>query len=242
MSSTTSDSGTATTANVMVAFDSNARYEQAVSNIALASGGSGLASNVGFYFGSRVDTGTRVVNTWLGGATEYSYYFAAGGINVEFDKGWRSDGAGISGIYWRVTGQDSFGIANGTVDNNRSGYGSTSSGGAVMLDNAACSNGSGVHFMFQEREGRDQLISHARAGRIYDVRLPFKFVYGSIFPGLRKHLGNPGNDKRRRIQFSVFRDVAAQRRSRQPKHSEWAVSKRGFTQHDDALGGNPGVA
>ena len=129
----------------MVAFDSNARYDSG-GHIALVSGGSGLASNVGFYFGSRVDTGTRVVNTWVGGATEYSYYFAAGGINVEFDKGWRSDGAGISGIYWRVTGQDSFGIANGTVDNNRSGYGLTSSGGAVMLDNAACSNGSGVHF------------------------------------------------------------------------------------------------
>jgi len=144
--STTSDSGTATTANVMVAFDSNARYDEQVSNIALASGGTGLAYNVGFYFGSRVDTGTRVVNTWVSGAAEYSYYFAAGGINVEFDKGWRSDGAGISGIYWRVAGADSFGIANGTVDNNRSGYGSTSSGGAVMLDNAACLSASGIHF------------------------------------------------------------------------------------------------
>ena len=144
--STTSDSGTATTENVMVAFDSIARYDQSVSNIALVSGGTGMAYNLGFYFGSRVDTGTRVVNTWVSGATEYSYYFAAGGINVEFDKGWRSDGAGVSGIYWRVTGADSFGIANGTVDNNRSGYGSSTSGAAVMLDNAACVNTSGVHF------------------------------------------------------------------------------------------------
>jgi hypothetical protein len=142
----TSDSGTATTANVMVAFDSSARYEQAINNISLVGGGSGLAFNVGFYFGSRVDTGTHLVNTWVGGATEYSYYFAAGGINVDFDKGWRSDGAGVSGIYWRVTAADSFGIANGTVDNNRSGYGSASSGGAVMLDNAACLSGTGIHF------------------------------------------------------------------------------------------------
>ncbi len=143
---TTSDSGTATTTNVMIAFDSSARYDQAINNIGLVNGGSSQAYNVGFYFGSRVDTGTRVTNTWVSGATEYSYYFAAGGINVEFDKGWRSDGAGVSGIYWRVTAADSFGIANGTVDNNRSGYGSSTSGAAVMLDNAACANNTGVHF------------------------------------------------------------------------------------------------
>jgi hypothetical protein len=141
--STTSDSGTATTANVVVAFDSNARYEESVDNISI---GSNTSFNVGFYFGSRVDTGTRLTNTWVAGSTEYSYYFAAGGINVEFDKGWRSDGAGVSGIYWRVAGQDSLGIANGTVDNNRNGTGATISGGAVMLDNAACLNTSGVHF------------------------------------------------------------------------------------------------
>ena len=144
--STTTDSGTATTANVMVAFDSIARYDQSVSNIALVSGGTGQAYNVGFYFDSRVDTGTRVANAWVSGATEYSYYFAAGGINVEFDKGWRSDGAGVSGIYWRVTSADSFGMANGTVDNSRNGYGSPTSGAAVMLDNAACANTSGIHF------------------------------------------------------------------------------------------------
>jgi hypothetical protein len=143
---TTADSGTATTVNVMVAFDSGARYEQAVDNIALATGGSGQVYNVGFYFGSRVDTGTRVTNAWVSGATEYSYYFAAGGINVEFDKGWRSDGAGVSGIYWRVSGADSFGIANGTVDNSRSASGWANSGAAVMLDNAACANNTGIHF------------------------------------------------------------------------------------------------
>ena len=139
----TSDSGTATTVNVAVAFDASARYEESVENIDITTN---TSFNVGFYFGSRVDTGTRVTNTWVSGATEYSYYFADGGINVEFDKGWRSDGAGISAIYWRVAGSDSFGIANGTVDNNRNGYGSVTSGAAVMLDDAACVNTSGIHF------------------------------------------------------------------------------------------------
>ncbi len=168
--STTSDSGTATTVNVMVAFDSSARYDEAVDNIALVNGGTGQAYNVGFYFGSRVDTGTRVTNTWVSGATEYSYYFAAGGINVEFDKGWRSDGAGVSGIYWRVTGPDSFGIANGTVDNNRSGLGSSTSGAAVMLDNAACLNTTGIHFTSRnvKVEINSSLTSGLGAFTMYD--------------------------------------------------------------------------
>ena len=140
----TADFGIATTVNVVFAIPSNARYQQAISNISIANANRtsppATPYQVGFYFGSRVDTGTRIANTWVAGATEYSYYFAAGGINVEFDKGWRSDGAGVSGIYWRVTGPDSFGIANGTVDNNRSGLGSSTSGAAVMLDNAACLN------------------------------------------------------------------------------------------------------
>jgi hypothetical protein len=136
---TYTDTGTATVSNVFIAFDANARYEQAVSNIGL--GNKTLTQTntfqVGFYFGSRVDTGTRIWHGEVSGATEYSYYFPVGGINIDFDKGWRSDGAGIAGIYWRVGGGDSFGIANGTVDNNRGGYGSSSSGAAVMLDNQA---------------------------------------------------------------------------------------------------------
>jgi len=131
------DTGTATTANIMIAFDANARYEQAISNIALGnkSGTQVNTFQVGFYFGSRVDTGTRISHGEVSGATEYSYYFSSGGINIDFDKGWRSDGAGIAAIYWKVGGADSFGIANGTVDNNRGAYGSASSGGAVILDN-----------------------------------------------------------------------------------------------------------
>lgn len=142
----TSDSGTATTINVFVAFNSRARYEQEIKDLSLAQGRSPSSSyNVGIYFGSRVDTGTRVINTWVSGASEYSYYFASGGINVEFDKGWRSDAAGVSGIYWRVSGSDSLGIANGTVDNKQYGR-SPTSGAAVMLDNANCSPQTGIHF------------------------------------------------------------------------------------------------
>ncbi len=141
---TFTDSGTATSIDVMVAFDSNARYEESIKNIMLADLSSLLNSyQVGFYFGSRVDTGTRVDHAEVAGASLYGYYFAGGGINVDFDKGWRSDGSGVAGIYWRVGGGDSFGIANGTTDNGRGQYGASTSGAAVMLDNSAC-NGTGA--------------------------------------------------------------------------------------------------
>jgi hypothetical protein len=140
---TFTDSGTATTADVVVAFDANAHYEQEVKDIAIA-GGSSSKYQVGFYFGSRIDTGSRLVNTWVSGATEYSYYFTGGGINVDFDNGWRSDAAGLGGIYWRVSGSDSFGISNGTVDNNRSSGGYLTSGAAVVLDNSSCAGS--IHF------------------------------------------------------------------------------------------------
>ena len=142
---TFTDTGTATTANVIVAFDANAHYEQEVKDISLSFAAANTYQ-VGFYFGSRIDTGSRIYNTWVSGATEYSYYFTGGGINVDFDKGWRSDGAGLGGIYWRVSGNDSFGIANGTVDNDRSAYGSISSGGAVVLDNSSCGSSDQIHF------------------------------------------------------------------------------------------------
>jgi hypothetical protein len=138
---TFTDTGTATTVNVMVAFDANSRYETAISNIVLTTESTTLdAYQVGFYFGSRVDTGTHMEHTEVAGASMYGYYFAAGGINVDFDKGWRSDGAGIAGIYWRVTGGDNFGLANGTTDNGTEN-GSSTSGAAVMLDNSACVSG-----------------------------------------------------------------------------------------------------
>jgi hypothetical protein len=138
---TFSDTGTATTVNVMIALDSNARYEEAISNISLGYIATPNTFQVGFYFGSRVDTGTRLEHTEVSGATMYAYYFSNGGINVDFDKGWRADAAGIAGIYWRVDGGDSFGIANGTTDNDAFGIYPTS-GAAVMLDGSACGSGS----------------------------------------------------------------------------------------------------
>jgi hypothetical protein len=135
---TFTDSGTATTVNVMVAFDANARYEAAISDLVLSTVSTTLNPyQVGYYFGSRVDTGTHMEHSEVSGATMYGYYFAAGGINVDFDKGWRSDGAGIAGIYWRVGGDDTFGIANGTTDN---GSSASTSGAAVILDNSGCAS------------------------------------------------------------------------------------------------------
>jgi hypothetical protein len=147
-SGTYADAGTATVANVFVAFDANARFEQSISNISLGNNTVTQTNTfqVGFYFGSRVDTGTRIWHGEVAGATKYSYYFSNGGINVDFDKGWRSDSAGIAGIYWRVTASDSFGIANGTVDNSRVAYGSATSGAAVMLDNSSCVANANIHF------------------------------------------------------------------------------------------------
>jgi hypothetical protein len=139
---TYTDSGTATTVNVMVAFDAAARYSARIESIALASGTTN--PQVGFYFGARVDTGTRIEMAQVAGVTMYSYYFSSGGINIDFDHGWRSDGANIAGIYWRAGADDNFGIANGTTDN-RTESSSSTSGAAVMLDNSSCA-GDSVHF------------------------------------------------------------------------------------------------
>jgi hypothetical protein len=136
---TFADSGTATTINVGIAFDSMARSQQEVSNILLTNKG-GLPKDrrmgVNLFFGSRLDAGSRLLNTWVNGALYFDYYFSAGGINVEFDKGWRADGAGMAAIYWRVITGDNFRFANGTdnvaVDGN---------GAALMLDASSCDLG-----------------------------------------------------------------------------------------------------
>jgi len=119
LTGTYTDSGTATTINVAVAFDSFARSQQEISNVYIANQ-AGLPADqqagVNIFFGSRVDAGTRLVNTWVDSALYFDYYFSAGGINVEFDKGWRADGAGLADIYWRVITGDNFRIANGTAN------------------------------------------------------------------------------------------------------------------------------
>jgi hypothetical protein len=135
---TFTDHGTATVTSVALAFDSTARYEQEVKDITIQGTGS-LSDNmgVGIYFGSRLDTGSRVVNVQVdGNPTYFGYDISDGGINVEFDKGWRADGAGLADIYWRVGAGDNFRMANGTANVNWQ-----NNGAALMIDNAACQFG-----------------------------------------------------------------------------------------------------
>jgi Pectate lyase superfamily protein len=139
LAGTFTDSGTATTLNVAIAFDYSGRFENEVKDIQLSSAATTPSKNigVGIYFGGRLDTGSRVVNAWIEGNPNYfGYYLADGGINVEFDKAWREDGAGLAGIYWRIGAGDNFRIANGTDNVNFN-----NNGAALMIDNSACQFG-----------------------------------------------------------------------------------------------------
>jgi hypothetical protein len=139
MVGTFSDGGTATTTSVVIAFNSYARDQQEVSNIQMVSApGLPLNRHAGVYlYFPRADTGTRVLNTWLENAGYFGYYFAGGGVNVEFDKGWRADGAGIADIYWRVNSAgDTLRIANGTANTSVPG-----GGASLMLDASNCGDG-----------------------------------------------------------------------------------------------------
>ncbi len=133
------DTCTATTTSVAIAFDSFARNEQEIRDIAFNNEKT-LSTNqklgVGVYFGSRVDAGTRIYNTWGEAGSISTFYFANGGINVNFDGGWRIDGSSsLGGIYWRGAA-DNFGIANGTFSN-----GSNATGPMVALDTSGCDLG-----------------------------------------------------------------------------------------------------
>jgi len=128
---TYADSGTATSLSVDIATDSLARSEQGFKDIQIVGGA------VGVYMGSRVDTGTHFVNIWLETQSYFGYYFSDGGINVDFDKGWRIDSPGIAGIYWRNGGGDNFGLANGQTFSGSS----HGRGASIMVDNEGC-NGS----------------------------------------------------------------------------------------------------
>jgi hypothetical protein len=143
--SATSDSGTATTTSVAFYTDTTARYEQVIKGIYL-NGYPGLpAANqfgVGFYFGSRVDSGTMILNDNVDSGKYFDYYFSNGGIDFEMDKGWRSDGAAsVAMLYWRVGAVDSFSISNASLSAQQV---NSNSGAYVMLDNSACFAGSQV--------------------------------------------------------------------------------------------------
>jgi hypothetical protein len=129
------DTGTVTTINVMFASNTNSRYWEQLQDLQFNNQSGIAAANkagIDFYFGSRVDSGSKVEGVWATAPTYYGYYFSQGGIDVDFDR-WRADNPGIAGIYWRVSGQDNFGIANGTV--------SSGIGGTMLLDNSACVQG-----------------------------------------------------------------------------------------------------
>jgi hypothetical protein len=139
---TYSDSGTATTINVGMAFDSYARNNQEVANIFM-NNISGLASTkslgVDLDFQDRVDTGTRSYNVWMDGALYFEYYFPQGGINLEFDKGWRSDSNSLAQIYIRSNSINNLGLANAQMGANfYAGMYGTNAGADIMLDGQAC--------------------------------------------------------------------------------------------------------
>jgi hypothetical protein len=133
---TITDTGTVTTLNVMFASDTFSRYYEDIRDLEFTNqAGIATANDAGvdFYFGSRVDTGTKIWGAWAENPLYYGFYFSQGGIDIDFDKGWRGDNPGLAAIYWRVSGGDNFGIANGTVSSN--------AGGTMVLDNSACNSG-----------------------------------------------------------------------------------------------------
>lgn len=137
MSGAYTDSGTATSVNVAFAFDSYARYQQEVNNVALMNK-SGISSakdfGVGFWL-TRTDTGSRFLNTWVQGAsgTYFDIYLSNGAINTKFDNGWRTALASIAQIYMRSGGGDNLLLANGTANTQADG-----AGASVMIDQSSC--------------------------------------------------------------------------------------------------------
>jgi hypothetical protein len=134
-----SDSCIATTTAVGIAFAAGAHFQNEVKDIALwqpANYPADKKMGVNFYFGSRIDSGSRIYNVDADSGLYFDYYFSNGGINVDFDKGWRSDASSqIAMVYWRVGGGDHFKMASGSLSANNG-----ASGAYVMLDNQGCNS------------------------------------------------------------------------------------------------------
>jgi hypothetical protein len=133
------DSCTATQVNVAVAFNSIARYEQSISNLLLEDQ-PGIdrkrVMGVDMYFGSRVDSGTKIRNVSLDGISPYfAFYFADGGIDVDFADGWRSDAhAQVAEVYWRSGyGGGGFRMESGSLSSS-----TIVAGANLMIDNQGC--------------------------------------------------------------------------------------------------------
>ncbi len=114
---TYTDSCTATAVNVGMASDQNAQFNEEIRNIEITNA-SGVSTTQGlgvtYYAGSRIDTGSRFYNTYFDSGYYFNYYIANGGLNAEWDKGWRCDGGGVC-IYWRVGANDGFSLGTGTM-------------------------------------------------------------------------------------------------------------------------------
>jgi hypothetical protein len=137
------DSCTATSINVGIAFDAYARYEQLVKDIQITNvRGITTAQRLGvsLFFGSRADTTTRIENAWISGALYFDIDFAAGAINAEFSGGWRSGANSIANVYWKVNGADNVGMSDGqlSADFFTNLYGNSLSGANIMLDAQGC--------------------------------------------------------------------------------------------------------
>ena len=136
-----SDSCTATTTTVGIAFDANAHFQNEVKNVELFEPTSYPVSEMmgaSFYFGSRIDTGSRLLNAWADSGLYFDYYFSDGGINVDFDKGWRADNSSkIAMVYWRLGGGDHFSMETGSLSANNA-----TSGSYLMVDNQGCNGAS----------------------------------------------------------------------------------------------------
>ena len=127
---------TATPITVMFATDADSHYLEEVKDVQLNRIGAN-PPGVDIYFGDRVDTGTHISGAWVQGAQYFDYYFSNGGINIDFQDGWRADGAGLAAIYFRpgARGTNNFGVENGTINN---GAVNGSNGAEIMLDNQGC--------------------------------------------------------------------------------------------------------
>jgi O-antigen ligase len=127
---------TATPISVMFATDADSHYLEEVKDVQMNRIGRN-PPGVDIYFGDRVDTGTRISGAWVQGAQYFDYYFSDGGINIDFQDGWRADGAGLAAIYFRpgAQGVNSFGVENGTINNSAV---RGSNGAEIMLDNEGC--------------------------------------------------------------------------------------------------------
>jgi hypothetical protein len=139
LGSSLSDSCTATATTVGIAFDAAAHFQNEVKDIQIGQAVTTPTSEmmgVDLYFGSRIDSGSRIYNVRADGGLYFDYYFPNGGINVDFDKGWRSDDASqIAMVYWRVAGDDRFSMATGSLSS-----GNGASGAYLMLDNQGCNS------------------------------------------------------------------------------------------------------